>query len=218
MASKRKPRLEDQGQDPVRDRILSAAMRTFTEHGFAAATTLEIATRAKVSKRELYALVGNKEQMLAACVAGRGRRMRLPEGFPTSTDVSSLEAALRQYGTILLKELMDPDVLAVFRLGISESKRSPGIAASINERGHKPANAALESLLRSAHTAKLLASDDFPSMVARFRGLLLGDGMVYVLLGTVPPPTAREIGCRAADAARLFLRLYATATSTDTTK
>ena len=150
-ASKPKPRLAEKGQDAVRDRILSAAMRTFMEHGFAAATTLEIATRAKVSKRELYALVGNKEQMLAACVAGRGRRMRLPEGFPAPDDLASLESALRQYGIILLKELMDPDVLAVFRLGISEFKRSPGIAASINEQGHKPANAALESLLRAAY-------------------------------------------------------------------
>jgi AcrR family transcriptional regulator len=218
MTSKRKPRLAEKGPDPVRDRILRAAMRTFMEHGFAAATTLEIATRAKVSKRELYALVGNKEQMLAACVAGRGRRMRLPEGFPAPDDLASLESALRQYGIILLKELMDPDVLAVFRLGISESKRSPGIAASINEQGHKPANAALESLLRSAHTAKLLVSDDFHSMVAHYRGLLLVDRMVYVLLGTVPPPTAREIDRRADEAARIFLKLYARETSTVTTR
>jgi AcrR family transcriptional regulator len=208
MASKPKPRLAEKDQDAVRDRILTAAMQTFTEHGFAAATTLQIATRAKVSKRELYALVGNKEQMLAACVAGRGRRMRLPEGFPAPVDVASLESALREYGTILLTELMNRDVLAVFRLGISESKRSPGIAASINEQGRKPANVALEALLRSAHGARLLASEDFPSMVAHYRGLLLGDQMVYILLGTVKPPTATEIGRRAQNAALLFLRLY----------
>jgi AcrR family transcriptional regulator len=218
MSSKGKARLAEEGQDPVRDRILSAAMRTFMEHGFAAATTLEIATRAKVSKRELYALVGNKEQMLAACVAGRGQRMRLPEGFPPPADMASLESALRQYGIVLLKELMDPDVLAVFRLGISESKRSPGIATSINEQGHKPANAALESLLRSARVAKLLVSDDFPSMLAHYRGLLLGDRMVYVLLGTVPPPTSREMDHRAGEAARLFLRLYGKGTGAVTTQ
>ena len=218
MTSKEKPRLAEKGQDAVRDRILTAAMRTFMEHGFAAATTLEIATRAKVSKRELYALVGNKEQMLAACVAGRGRRMRLPEGFPAPTDTAGLESALRQYGVILLKQLMDSDVLAVFRLGISESKRSPGIAASINEQGHKPANAALESLMREARVAKLLVSDDYPSMIAHYRGLLLGDRMVYVLLGMVPRPTAREIDHRAGEAARLFLRLYGKGNSTITTQ
>jgi AcrR family transcriptional regulator len=218
MTPKGKLRPAEKGANPVRDRILSAAMRTFMEHGFARATTLEIATRAKVSKRELYRLVGDKEQILAACVAERGRRMRLPEGFPAPVDRSTLEAALRQYGIILLKELMEPDVLAVFRLGISESKRSPGIAASIDEQGHKPANAALESLLRMADSARLLASDDFASMIAHYRGLLLGDRMVYVLLGMVPPPTAREIERRAEQAARLFLVLHARSTRTVITK
>lgn len=203
-----KGRVAETGQDAVRDRILTAAMRTFMEHGFAAATTLEIATRAKVSKRELYALVGNKEQMLAACVAGRGRRMRLPEGFPAPSDRPALEAALRQYGITLLTELMRPEVVEVFRLGISEARRSPGIAASINEQGRKPAYAALESLLRPAHAAKLIASDDFASMVAHYRGLLLGDRMVYVLLGLVPAPTPEEIEVQAGEAARLFLSLY----------
>src|SRR6185437_5160123 len=109
-----------------RARILGAAMEAFMEHGFAAATTLEIATRAKVSKRELYALVGNKEEMLAACVAGRGQRMRLPADFPAPTDAASLKRALSLYGVTLLRELTEPGVLAVFRLGISEWKRSPG--------------------------------------------------------------------------------------------
>src|SRR5262252_7650440 len=40
-----------ESEDSVRQRILHAAMGTFMEHGFANATTLEIATRAKVSKR-----------------------------------------------------------------------------------------------------------------------------------------------------------------------
>ena len=46
--------------DEARERILSAAWQLFMERGFAEATTLEISTRARVSKRELYARVGNK--------------------------------------------------------------------------------------------------------------------------------------------------------------
>ena len=41
----------------IRSRILGAAFDSFVEHGYAETTTIEIATRAKVSKRELYALV-----------------------------------------------------------------------------------------------------------------------------------------------------------------
>src|SRR5690242_18157859 len=48
----------------LRQRIVAAAFAAFRDKGYAATTTLEIATRARVSKRELYALVGNKQQLL----------------------------------------------------------------------------------------------------------------------------------------------------------
>src|SRR5438067_2044996 len=60
----------------IRSRILGAAFDSFVEHGYAETTTIEIATRAKVSKRELYALVGNKQEMLAACIRSPARRRR----------------------------------------------------------------------------------------------------------------------------------------------
>lgn len=208
MAAKRAQGTEKAGVDGIRDRILAAATEVFAEHGFAAATTLEIASRARVSKRELYALVGNKEQLLAACVDVRGKRMRLPEGFPAPVDPASLRSALSQYGARLLTELMDPGVLATFRLGISELQRSPGVAASINEFGYKPATAALESLLRAARDAQLLAEGDLRSMISRYQGMLSGDLMVWVLLGVKKPPTPSEIKHRAEEVARLFVELY----------
>ena len=51
--SAEKERDQPAPDDPVRGRILSAAFGAFKEHGYAQASTLEIATRAKVSKREL---------------------------------------------------------------------------------------------------------------------------------------------------------------------
>src|SRR5262252_6977570 len=59
-----------EGGDPtaVRTRILDAAFAAFMKNGYAATSTLEIATRARVSKRELYTEVGNKQEMLIACI------------------------------------------------------------------------------------------------------------------------------------------------------
>jgi AcrR family transcriptional regulator len=193
--------------DP-RDRILSAAMGLFMERGFAETTTLDIATRAGVSKRELYALVGNKEAMLATCIAERGGRMRLPEGFPAPADRASLEAALRQYGATLLKEVTDPDVLAVFRLGIAEAKRSPGIGRSLQQMGREPAQAALRQLLRSARAAKLIAEGDLEEIARHFQSLLWGDMKVWILLGIDKAPAPKEIERRAAETASLFLQLH----------
>jgi AcrR family transcriptional regulator len=191
-----------------RVRILKAAMDAFIDHGYAAATTLDIATRAKVSKRELYALVGNKEAILAACVAGRGQRMRLPAEFPAPTDAAGLREALRLYGLTLLRELTQPGVLAMFRLAVSEWKRSPGVAASLYERGRKPARAALESLLREALTAKLLSHADVPTMVSHYQRLLWGDFYLWLLAGVEKPPTGKEMKRRASEVAAIFLALH----------
>jgi AcrR family transcriptional regulator len=196
------------GGDSPRDRILHAAGELFSQHGFADVTMLDIATRARVSKRELYALVGNKEQLLATCIAERGRRMRLPEGYPEPTSPEALRTALVAYGATLLRELTDPDVVHMFRLGISEAKRSPAVARSIQERGREPARAALGGLLRAAHAAHLIVDGDVAHMISHFNALLWGDLMVWLLLGLEKAPDAKEVQRRAVEATRLFLTLY----------
>src|SRR5215467_12649400 len=67
----------------IRERILAAAFKAFMEKGYAATSTLEIATRAKVSKRDLYATFGTKQAMLVGCIASRATRMRLAPQLPT---------------------------------------------------------------------------------------------------------------------------------------
>ena len=88
-AQNRKPHPEDADENPVRRRIVGAAFSVFMEHGYAETSTLEIATRARVSKRELYALVGNKQEMLVACISERAKRLRMPEDMPPVHDRES---------------------------------------------------------------------------------------------------------------------------------
>src|SRR3984957_1135863 len=78
----------------VRARILDAAFAAFTKSGYAATSTLEIATRARVSKRELYALVGNKQEMLIACISARATRLQVPADLPVPQDRETLAPAL----------------------------------------------------------------------------------------------------------------------------
>src|SRR5246500_5535587 len=91
---------------PVRQRILEAAFEAFMKSGYAAASTLEIASRARVSKRELYALVGNKQQMLIACIAERSaRRLNMPPELPVPRDRETLSQVLSSFETQLLREV-----------------------------------------------------------------------------------------------------------------
>jgi len=63
---------------PIRERILNAAFSLFAESGFSTTSMLDIVTRARVSKRDLYALFQNKHAVLAACIHERAGRMRRP--------------------------------------------------------------------------------------------------------------------------------------------
>src|SRR5260370_16417644 len=47
--------------ESTRERVLEAAFTLFCEHGFSDVSMLEIATRAQVSKRDLYAVSGNPD-------------------------------------------------------------------------------------------------------------------------------------------------------------
>jgi AcrR family transcriptional regulator len=58
-----KDRQENYDETDARSRILDAAFAAFMKNGYASTSTLEIATRARVSKRELYTLVGNKQAL-----------------------------------------------------------------------------------------------------------------------------------------------------------
>ena len=83
---------------PARQRILDAAFSAFMERGFAETSTLEIATRARVSKRELYALVGSKQEMLMACIAARAQRLQMPADLPEPRDREALARARSRVG------------------------------------------------------------------------------------------------------------------------
>jgi AcrR family transcriptional regulator len=194
-------------QDDKRGRILHAAMETFREHGFAAATTLEIATRARVSKRELYALVGNKQEMLVACITERAERLQAPADMLVPRDRETLARVLASFGTQLLREISDPTVIAVFRLAIGEAVLAPEVARALESIGRETTRAALRQIMTAARSSGLL--DGQPAALAeQFHGLLWRDLMVGLLLGVAERPSPREIAGRARDAAAAFLQLH----------
>jgi AcrR family transcriptional regulator len=193
--------------DDKRRRILQAAMQTFREYGFAAATTLDIATRARVSKRELYALVGNKQEMLIACITERAKRLQTPADLPAPRDRQALAAVLASFGAQLLREVSEPTVIAIFRLAIAEAVHAPEVAQALDSIGREASRAALRQIMTRARTSRLI--DGPPEGLAeQFRGLLWCDLMVSLLLGVAERPGAREVGARAHNAAAAFLALH----------
>lgn len=192
---------------PVRDRILAAAFSAFTEQGFATASMLEIATRARVSKRELYALVGNKQEMLVACIAARARRLNVPADLPAPRDRETLAQILTTFGTRLVHEVSDPTVISVFRLAIAEAVQAPEVAEALDAVGRHATRAGLRQIMTEAQASGLLAGPP-DELASQFAGLLWRDLMVGLLLGVVKRPDPPDIARRAVEAATAFLQLH----------
>jgi AcrR family transcriptional regulator len=212
-ASLAKRRREGVDAAAVRDRILEAAFAVFTKNGYAASSTLEIATRAHVSKRELYALVGNKQQMLIACINERSKRLQVPAELRLPRDRQTLAHVLASFGTQLLREISDPTVIAVFRLAIAEAVYAPEVAQALNSIGCETGRAALRKIMAHAQASNLLKGHP-ADLADQFTGLLWRDLLVSLLLGIAKRPPPREIARRAQEAAASFLQLHAPAIDT----
>jgi AcrR family transcriptional regulator len=204
-ASKR--RQQSGNETAVRQRILEAAFAAFMKSGYAATSTLEIATRARVSKRELYALVGNKQEMLIACISERAKRLDVPADLPVLRDRETLAQVLACFGTKLVREISDPRVIAVFRLAIAEAVQAPEVARALNSIGREASRAALRKIMAEAQGAGLLTGRP-AELAEQFAGLLWRDLMVSLLLGVTERPNPGEIAGRARDAAAAFLLLH----------
>jgi AcrR family transcriptional regulator len=202
-----KGRKESGDETAVRKRILEAAFRAFMKSGYAAASTLEIATRARVSKRELYALVGNKQKMLIACISERAKRLEVPADLPVPRDRETLAQLLASFGTKLVREVSDPTVIAVFRLAIAEAVHAPEVARALDSTGREASRAALRKIMAQAQASGRLTGRP-AELAGQFAGLLWRDLMVSLLLGVAKRPTPREIAGHARDAAAAFLQLH----------
>ena len=188
------------------DRIIGAAFGAFMAKGYAGTSMLEIATRAKISKRDLYASFPSKQAVLLACITSRAARMRLPPDLPTPKSREVLATILKTFGATVIREVCEPAAASMYRLAIAEAERSPDVAAALN--ANRFANRhALEQLLVRAHAAGVLGQGDPPQMMEQFFALLWGDLLVSRMLGA-SVPTSAEIEQRATEATMAFLRLY----------
>jgi AcrR family transcriptional regulator len=196
------------GESSMRERILGAAFRVFTERGYAGASTLEIATRAKVSKRDLYGIFGSKQAILVECIAGRAARMRLSSHLPAPRTRETLASTLTTYGANVVREASHPAVLVMFRLCIAEAERSPEAAETLT--ASRTANRDdLAALFAQAQQTGVLGAGDPHQMVEQFLALLWGDLMMDLLLRAASAPAADEVKRRASTATQAFLKLYA---------
>ncbi|MFW6856647.1 TetR/AcrR family transcriptional regulator [Burkholderia gladioli] len=203
------PDTEDAGSErSPRQRIIEAAFRIFAEKGYESASTLAIATQAKVSKRDIYANFSNKQDMLLACIEGRGQRMNLGAALPRATSAAMLEKVLASFASRLLVEVTDPIIITIYRLAIAEVARAPEIARTLDRIGRKASQQALTTWLAQAQQDALLGEGEAAALAAEFLALAWNDLRTDLLLGVAPRPSTEALAEQACQAAAAFMRLH----------
>jgi TetR/AcrR family transcriptional regulator, mexJK operon transcriptional repressor len=185
MAKEKKGTLTRSGDELTarRNAILTAAGAVFFEYGFEAATTLEIAKRARTSKRALYELFGSKDMLLTALIRESSQQMRAPlELAPPDCQAGLLET-LRRFGRHFLEQLFHPHRVAMYRLAIAEVFRSGKVATELEGAGRQPVVDALTRFLTHAARKGLVRSEDIELLTTAFFGILIGGIHTQLLLG-----------------------------------
>jgi AcrR family transcriptional regulator len=193
---------------PRRRAILIAAVAVLMEKGYARTSTLEIATRARVSKRELYAEFGSKRGILEALIDSASTEMQVPLVSAEIGDRHALAAALTAYGVAALTTLSNPYVLATYRLAIAEAPGNTELGEILDASGRTPNRRMLVELVQRGQTAGFLGAGEPLDIAGEFFSLLMGDLMVWLLVGVNQPPDRPEIRARAERATRTVLALH----------
>ncbi len=175
----------------------------------------EIASRAGVSKQTVYKQFTDKELLFRGIVTGVTGKADavvgvIDEAFgpvPAATR-DELEARLRGVARVYLDGVLQPQVLSLRRLIISEAERFPDLAADYYRQAPTRGIAAVARCLEPYVDAGLLAAEDLRLAAAHFAYLALAPAQDRALFIPAELPSPQERERLAAAAARAFLAAY----------
>ncbi|CUW37499.1 putative transcriptional regulator, TetR family [Magnetospirillum sp. XM-1] len=188
-----------------REAILDAAQRLFLDEGYAATSMDAVAARAGVSKATIYAHFEGKDQLFAAIMH---RRCEASFVFATPDDSFDAAKTFTTYGERLLTLLMTPDALALYRVVVAESVRTPELAQAFYDTGPTRGKAAISaSVVRLQDRGELVAEVEPMVIADQFIGMLRAETYHRALLGL---PVGRPLAETVAAAVQTLLRAYGT--------
>lgn len=194
-----------------RQQVLDAANRLIAEGGLPRFSMLALARALGMSKETLYAWFGSKEGLLQELIhANAGGAMQAlqaalarPPGTP-----QALGRTLEAFCLALLRLLTSDRSVALNRGAVLLGQEA-AFGKTLRAEGRDRALRALRDMLAAAQAAGLLRGDAPETMAEVLVALTLRDWQIERLLGRLGPPGEAQTKKRAAEAARLFLRLFA---------
>jgi TetR/AcrR family transcriptional repressor of mexJK operon len=184
------PRTRKRLQDERIAELLDVAAEVFIAEGFTAASTNEMARRARASKTTFYSRFPTKEELFLAVIA---RRMtRIFEQVTELPEKSTLKGALRQFGRNLLTIALSPEQISLIRMVSMESGRYPLLARQYYESGPKRAEEVLAIYLAGKIRSGHLREGDSLMMARQFMNLVTGSPVRWFVLGFETEPLSDQ--------------------------
>lgn len=201
----------DSRSERKRQAILDAAAQLFLAGGYQGTSMDEIAALAEVSKQTVYKNFADKQQLFRETVLGAASRAddfarALPSALPADDDLeASLTALARRY----LSTVMQPGLLRLRRLVISEAGRFPELASDYYARVPEHVLVALADQFARLAENGLLRVDDPAQAASHYAYLVLGQALdTAMFLGAGRGQTTDDLNRMADAAVQVFLAAY----------
>lgn len=192
------PRPRGRPRDPERmARVLKAAKKHFTDHGYDGASIDAIADASGVSKVTIYSYFPTKAALFQAAVTHRVEKQFASEDW-AALDPAKPQEALMRIGKAFLALMRSPDVINQHRSLYGAQGIDATAAAGFFAAGPQKLVNAVAEYLRGAHRAGSLNVVDPHLAANQYLSLFLGLGQIRALLGlTLPSKREDEVLLRA---------------------
>ena len=183
------------------DAIAEAAYAVLAEKGYAGASMLTIAKRARASNETLYRWYGDKTGLFGALVRDNAEGVREILSGAVETEGNPIEV-LERVGPILLEILLGDRAILLNRAAAADPTGELG--AAVAEGGRQNIVPLIAALMAR------LAPDDRERtrrLSETWVSLLVGDQQIRRVIGVMARPSRAEISQRAAQAHAAFLTL-----------
>ncbi|WP_299809091.1 TetR/AcrR family transcriptional regulator [uncultured Shewanella sp.] len=184
------------------DKIIDVATKLFFEQGYAETTLDQIIEICGGSKQTLYSYFGCKRgiliEVITRCTEQVGNAFQFDEK-------AELQTQLSQFGYEYLKALCSQQIIDMYRIIVTESRRDKELVTFFLSRGPHKFYQKLSDFLQQQAEEERLAIDNPELTASLLIGLLRGDYYQDVVLG-LGVPSDEEIKLYSTQAIKIFLQ------------
>ena len=190
--------------------IVMAAKTLFSQTGYSNTSMDAIAKQAGVSKQTIYSYFGSKEALFTGIMDHMCTEIECPieSGCLPSIESASAEKTLLTVAHAIFTIMTNAEVLAVYRIAMSEASQNPKLATLLHEHGPKRMHESLAELFAELKKHHKLDVKNTNISAPEFLSLILGQLHQQFLLGIHPLPTEKQVDAHIKNAVANFIKLH----------